>query len=94
MANDLTVNPMRVDTAAATVLFANPMKIKSLRIMTEGVSAAGDDFEVQDSDNNTIWKGTASGAEYTEEVLLERWVKNGIKVPTLAAALVLFITYS
>lgn len=94
MANDLTVNPMRIDTAAATVLFTDPMHVKSIRVTNEGVIAAGDAFEIQDSDNDVLWKGDAAGDNFNEEVLVERWWRNGFKVPTLATDLVLYITYN
>jgi hypothetical protein len=91
MANDLTKNPMVIDTAAATVLWSDPIKIKSIRWVSKSATA-GDDIEIQDSNNQELWVSVASGANYSEEVIIERWWHEGFKVPTLDSG-TLYISY-
>ncbi len=93
MANNLDVNPMRIDTASSTILMTEPIKVKSIRVTNEGVIAAGDAYEIQDVNNNVLWKGDGAGDNFNEEVLLETWWRNQFKVTVLATDLVIYITY-
>lgn len=93
MANNLDVNPMRIDTASSTILMTEPIKVKSIRVTNEGVIAAGDAYEIQDVNNNVLWKGDTAGDNFNEEVLLETWWRNQFKVTVLATDLVIYITY-
>ena len=87
MANDLTQDPLIIDTAAATVLSTNNLYIKSIRWV--GATTAGHTAIIHDQASNVIWSSVASGANYVESEIVEQWV-NGLIVPTLASG-VLYI---
>jgi hypothetical protein len=92
MANDLTKNPLIIDTAAPTVLLpaTQPMRVKSVRWV--GATTAGHLAEIQDANNNVLWSSVAAGANNVEGELEEVWWREGMKVPTLQSG-VLYITY-
>lgn len=74
MANDLTANPIRIDTAQATgsqVRLASQMYIKSIRWAS--ATTAGHALQVYGYDNKELWTSVATGANYTEESLIEKW---------------------
>lgn len=91
MANDLTRQPLFIDTASASLISADPFYIKSIRWVAEA-ALAGNEAIIQDDRSETIWHAVAAGANYTEEVLIENWWHRGFKVTTLEAG-ALFITY-
>jgi hypothetical protein len=92
MANDLTTNPLVVDTAAATVLWTDYFKPKSVRWV--GATTAGHAAEIQDQNGKVMYRAVADGANFIDDALIERedpgW--NGFKVPTLDSGK-LYITY-
>jgi len=84
MVNALNGKIWFVDTVDATDIDTNHLKVKSIRWVGGGGSAAGNAVLVRDAlDNTTLWESTASGANYVEEALLETWWPNGFEVPTL-----------
>ncbi len=73
MSNDLTDNPLIVDTSAATVLVTNHIKVKGVRWVAETTSA-GDVAEVKDADGNVKWASVvAVAANHSEADLIEEW---------------------
>lgn len=70
-----------VDTAGAAMVTTETVKIKSIR--WEGGTTAGHQAIVQDDQGGVIWQSVASGANYVESELIERWFIGGFKVPTL-----------
>lgn len=90
MANVLTVNPMKIDTAGATALLSSKLYPQSIRWV--GATTAGHQAIVQDKDGNVMWKSVASGSNYVEGEQLDLakpW--DGLLVPTLGSG-ELFIT--
>lgn len=90
MPNDLTGNPLIIDTPGATVLYGQ-IKVKSIRWV--GATTAGHVVEIQEPDGDVLWRSLASGANHVEADLIERWWHDGFKVPTLGSG-VLYIEYS
>ena len=72
------------------MIYNNPLIVKSIRWDAES-AVAGNNAVVQDSNGKVLWSSTASGANYTEEAILETMWSNGFKVPTLDAG-ILYIT--
>ena len=87
MVNALNNTLWVVDAVDADVIDARDSYVKSIRWVAGTASVADDALIIRDpSDNTTLWETTASGANYTEEVLYDkpiRW-RNGFEVPTLA----------
>lgn len=88
MANDLTINPLRVDTAGAGAIVTTPIRIHKIR--WTGATTAGHTAVIRDQNNNHFWSSVASGANYVEESdfstdQLQRNVINGLIVPTLGS---------
>ena len=82
MANDLTQNPLILDTAATTLLQDGPCFIKSVRWVN--ATTAGHTAVLQDAESNVWWDSIASGANYVEEDMIERWV-TGIRLTTIGS---------
>jgi hypothetical protein len=91
MANDLTGNPLIVDTAASTVLTTENLYVKSIRWVAPA-AVAGNAVAVKTPAGKMLWESTAAGANYVEEALIEANWETGFQVPTLATG-VLYITY-
>lgn len=90
MANDLTYNPLVIDTAAATTLISYPIFVKSIRWV--GATTAGHTVSVQDPDGNVLWSSVAGGSNNIEADLIERIWQDGFAVPTLQSG-TLYIGY-
>ncbi len=84
MANDLTTNPIRIDTTVGAS-HAFRLYIKSIRWVD--AAAADDDVVITNTAGATIWEAVATAVNYSEEDLIERWV-DGIIVTTLSAGVI------
>jgi len=81
MANIITANPWKIDTASATAVSTdNNLKVKFVRWV--GATTAGHRCVIQDEEATPFWDAYANATNYTErdELNLSR---NGIIVPTL-----------
>ena len=88
MANDLTKNPLVIDTASGSPALTTFIRIKKIRWI--GATTAGHQAIVQDQNSNLCWESVASGANYTEETDFnlngpQRMVLSGLRVPTLGS---------
>ena len=84
MANDLTKNPWKIDTAAATVLSTLKLRVKGVRWV--GATTAGHTAVIHDQNSRLVWTSVATGANYVESDLIENdW--DGLIVPTLASGI-------
>lgn len=85
MSNDLTGNPLVIDTAASSVLVTRRLEILRMRWVAKSASA-GDDLDVHDGDGVSRWASVASSSNYVES---EGWhpdyplVITGLIVPTI-----------
>jgi hypothetical protein len=82
MANDVQGNPWVIDTASATALTSNLVKIS--RMVWREPTTVGHALSVTDANSKEVWDEYAiaagNGINYEREV--ENWV-NGLIVPTL-----------
>ena len=84
MANDLTKRPWKVDTAAATVLSSDRLRVKGVRWV--GATTAGHTAIIHDKNSRVVWSSVATGANYVESDLIENdW--EGLIVPTLGSGI-------
>ena len=87
MANDLTQNPWKIDTAGAGIISAMNLYVKSLRWV--GATTAGHTVTVKDSAGKVKYTSMASGANYVENALIENNVRwNGLIVDVLASGII------
>jgi len=97
MANDITGNPLKVDTASSTAL--SSYNFTAWMIRWVGATTAGHTISVQDKNGNVKYASEASGANYVEESHLvspknESLIFNGLKVPTLGSGIIFIYTDS
>jgi hypothetical protein len=88
MANDITKNPLVIDTASGTAVLTHSLRIKKIRWV--GGTTAGHTAIIQDQNSNLYWESICSGANYAEESDFtedksNRTLINGLKVPTLGS---------
>lgn len=92
MANNLTGNPLVIDTAnagAALIPAGQPIPISAIKYI--GATTAGHEAVVQDANGNPWWDDIAFSTNYASD--LESFVDvplsvrtlNGLKVPTLGS---------
>lgn len=85
MANDVTRNPLVLDTATANILLTKRFTVLKIRWVSEGANA-GDNVVLEDQDGNKVWESVAAGADYVESESWP-WEKplgfNGLAPPTL-----------
>ena len=80
MSNSLGTRPIKIDTAASTVLFTTWMKIENI-VFTK-YTADTQQFSVQDQNGIPVFEGTGN-ADLSPVVSHKiTWI-NGLKVPTL-----------
>jgi hypothetical protein len=65
MANDLSNNPIVIDTASGSVLISTPIRIRKIRWV--GATTAGHTVIIRNSVDIVFWKSVAAGANYVEE---------------------------
>lgn len=82
MANDLTMNPLIIDTAAATVLIERPIHITKIRAV--GLTTAAHTAVIQDGNARPVWATHAPTTNYTEESEMDLWV-TGLIASTLTS---------
>ncbi len=85
MPNDLTVNPLIVDTASGVLL---TIKLTINKIRWVNGTAAGHTALVQDQNGKRKWEAVATGSNYTEETHFSEQfplIVDGLKVPTLGS---------
>ena len=80
----------RIDTAGAGMIDTQKLYVKAIRWVAPA-AVAGNTVVVQNAASAVLWESVASGANYTEEAIVEEWWESGFKVPTLAAG-VLYVT--
>ena len=81
MANDLTKQPWIIDTAAATVLTNDRIRVKAVHWV--GATTAGHQAIVQDPASRELFRADASGVNNVDRLLFEADWRLGFKVPTL-----------
>ena len=92
MANDVTLNPIVLDTVTATAHTTNYFEVLAIRWTS---ASTADTIVIQDQDGNKKWQGIGAGANHTEE---SHWSDqhplrfNGLKVSTLDAGTVMIYT--
>lgn len=82
MANELNGRIWTIDTAGAGMVTSDAMYVKSIRLVADA-GAAGNRAIVQDTNSKVLWGTVVTGADYTEEAVIENWWMTGFKVPTL-----------
>ena len=99
MANDLTGNPLVIDTAGVAVLLTEDLFVATVR--WDGATTAGHQAVIQDQAGAVKWASRAAGANHVEAERISPppsaasthsvppW--SGLKVPTLASG-TLYIT--
>lgn len=96
MANDLTTNPWVIDTASATALTAERMRIVSIRWV--GATDAGHTAVLTNAAGKVVWAGNAGSADHSEEshpagYRREGFNTVGLVAPTLGSGK-LYIEYA
>lgn len=84
MANDITSNPLIIDTESATALTTKTFKAYKIRWV--GSTTAGHLVSIQNAGSQVKWAAEANGANYTESESFPddcRLVFEGLKVPDL-----------
>ena len=84
MSNDITDNPLALDTASATAVTTKIFTVSKIRWVYEG-AVAGDNVIITDNGGITKFETVASGANYVESETFEPpLVFAGLKATTLA----------
>jgi len=92
MANDVTVDPIFIDTVTATVHLTNYFEVLGIRWTS---ASTADAVDIQDQNGNSKWASIGAGANHVEE---SHWPVehplrfNGLKVPTLGAGRIYIYT--
>ena len=81
MANSFNGQLWELDTVGATPQTTVPIKVKSVR--WTGATTAGHVATLTDSKGNILWTSVASGANYVEAEIIERWWLSGFSVYVL-----------
>ena len=93
MVNDITTNPIIVDTADATAeIISYSAMVSSVRWVAD--ATANDQAVIQDGNGNVKWSSLASGVNYVEaekDFEPHLWIQDGLVVPTLESG-TLYIT--
>jgi len=96
MANDITNNPLIIDTASGSVVTSKTFVATKVRWVSKSASA-GDDIDVQDGNGKSVWVSVATGANYVEETHFDpdaRVIFEGLTVPTLdSGTLYIYVAY-
>ena len=96
MANNLTGNPMFVDTASATALATQRFDIVKIRWVSVSATA-GDQVVVQHANTAAAWASAAVGANYIDSDAWEKdnpLILNGLLVPTLTSGSLYFYLHN
>jgi hypothetical protein len=84
MANDISANPWKLDTAGAGTIYAFPIKIDNIVWANE---AAADTLLIQDANGKTIVSATATSGLSQNHFGKIGWVR-GLKLITLTSGVV------
>lgn len=96
MANVLTLNPLKIDTASGTAAVTTPIRIRKIRWI--GATTAGHTATIQDQNGNLFWTSVANAANYVEDcnfIVYDNQhgpVLNGLTVPTLGSGVLYIYT--
>ncbi len=84
MSNDITINPIKIDTAAAGVITTNTFKLYKIRWISAS-STAGDNVLVQNAASTVKWEGLSEAAttDVDESTFDPPLIMAGLIVPTL-----------
>lgn len=82
-ANDLTGNPLIIDTAGASMLTSSRTWVVAVRWV--GGTTAGHTAVVQDVNSRDLWAGIAGTTNWDEESMAPMVWRGGFKVPTLSS---------
>jgi hypothetical protein len=85
MANDLSANPWRIDTAGASVIYSFPVRIKNIN-WSNYTLGGSQTCNVQDSNGKDILLAVTGTGTQMQQINTGDlgWVR-GIKVPTLGS---------
>ena len=72
MANDLTTNPIFLDTASVGAIDQIRRYVKSVRWVSESASA-GDNAQLKNGAGVIKWESVAAGANHVDADLIEDW---------------------
>lgn len=87
MSNDITNNPLVVDTAGATAI--TTVTFVATKVRWVGATTAGHTVSVQNNSGIAKFAGEATGANYTESEHFDPpLIFEGLKVPTLASGVI------
>ena len=81
MANDISANPWKIDTASASTIYAGPVKIDNVIWANQAVAAT---LLVQDVNGKDIIRATATSGITDQHFGKIGWVR-GLVVPTLSS---------
>lgn len=86
MSNDLTTNPIVIDTPGTAVLLTSNLYVQSVRWVITASGTAGEQAVITDKDSKVVWEAvnTLTGGFFDEEAQLDMhkpW--KGLRVPTL-----------
>jgi hypothetical protein len=88
MANDLTKNPLKIDTAA-TILTGKAFRVRSFRWVAK-TAQAGNELIVEDTAGRVVFHSVAAAANHMDVYMPGDMIVNGLVVDTIAAG-VLYI---
>ena len=91
MANDFSGNPFILDTVSASAMhYTDPIRVKNVRWAS--ATTAGHGCIIVDSNGDVLWQSVASGANYVESDIIERWWQKGFRLSGLGSGTV-YIAY-
>lgn len=89
MANNLTNNPMVLDTTGVLIAAGVPVQISAIKAV--GLTTAGHTAVVQDANGNPIWEEIAATTNYASvredlsDLPISKRTYNGLKLATLGS---------
>lgn len=90
MANNLTKNPIIIDTASNDMVDTKNHTVVGIRWVN--ATTASHTAVIQNADGVVVWSCAATGAGYTHESLIRQYWTGGYKVPTLASGILYIYT--
>ena len=89
MANDITGNPLIIDTVMTTPITTKTFTAYMIRYVGPS-TVAGDQVSVQDKNSKVKWATVASGSNYVEgsQFVKKHLIFEGLYVPTLVTGTV------
>lgn len=65
MSNNITLNPLKIDTADPGILWNDGLRVRKIRWV--GATTAGHRVTVEDQYGNLFWESICPGPDYVEE---------------------------